>query len=53
MNKETFEFPLVKITSDFTYRFGFKGMVMDAELPINEVEKFLNDYEKSLFKYQL
>lgn len=46
MNKETFDFPLVKITSNFSYRFGFKGMVMDAELPIIEIEKFLNDYKK-------
>jgi hypothetical protein len=45
MNKESFEFPLVKITSDFTYRFGFKGMIMDGELPINEIKKFLKDYE--------
>lgn len=49
MKNDTFEFPLVKITSDFSYRFGFKGVLMDAELPINEVEKFLNDY-KSEFK---
>jgi len=50
LKKETFEFPLVKITSDFTYRFGFKGLVMDAELPNEKVEKFLKDYETEFHK---
>jgi len=53
MKKETFDFPLVAISSDFTYRFGFKGLIMDAELPITKVEKFLNDYELEFKKLTL
>ena len=53
MKKETFDFPLVAISSDFTYRFGFKGLIMDADLPIQKVEQFLNDYEAEFKKLAL
>ena len=45
IENHTFEFDYMGITLDFTYRFGFKGPIMDAELPIKEIELFLNDYE--------
>jgi len=45
IENHTFEFDYMGITLDFTYRFGFKGPIMDAELPFKEIELFLNDYE--------
>jgi hypothetical protein len=48
IEKNTFEFDIHSFTSDFSYRFGFKGPIMDANLPVNEVKKFLNDHKKTL-----
>lgn len=45
VEQNTFSFDLVGITTDFAYRFGFKGPVMDAELPISKVQTFLKEYE--------
>lgn len=44
VNENTFELNLINITADFSYRFGFKGPVMDAYLPIPKVQQFLEDY---------
>ena len=45
MDENTFELNFFKITTAFTYKFGFKGPMIDAELPISDVELFLNDFK--------
>jgi hypothetical protein len=45
MDENTFELSFFKITTAFAYKFGFKGPMIDAELPISEVESFLNDFK--------
>ena len=45
VKKNAFDFNLIGIAADFSYRFGFKGPIMDAELPTENVMKFLKDYE--------
>lgn len=47
LEENSFDFNLVRITSDFSYRFGFKGLNMDAELPEDKIKKFLSDYDSS------
>lgn len=42
-----------EIGSDFSYRFGLKGPVMDRELPPAEIKKFLNDYQSTFEKLAL
>lgn len=49
MDKNTFELNLINLSADFAYRFGFKGPMMDADLPEVKVESFLNDYD-SIFE---
>jgi hypothetical protein len=49
VNKNTFELNLALTSADFGYRFGLKGLIMDVELPENEVKKLLKDYQ-SMFK---
>jgi len=49
VDENTFELNLIDISADFSYRFGFKGLIMDAEMPISKVESFLNDYD-DIFK---
>lgn len=44
IDKNTFEFDIVSISADFAYRFGLKGLIMDAELPLPKVKSFLDDY---------
>ena len=41
IDQNTFEFDHRGLASEFAYRFGFKGPLMDAELPIKDVESFL------------
>jgi len=45
INKNTFGLNLVSTSADFGYRFGLKGLIMDVELPENEVKKLLKDYQ--------
>ena len=47
IKENTFEFNLKRFSADFAYRFGFKGLIMDAELPEDKVELFLKDYESA------
>lgn len=44
IEKNTFEYDHKGMTTDFAYRFGFKGPVMDALLPYEKVKLFLNEY---------
>lgn len=46
IHKNSFEFNIVTITSDFAYRFGFKGPVMDAEISQENITKFFDDYKE-------
>lgn len=47
IKENTFEFNLKRFSADFAYRFGFKGLIMDAELPEKKVELFLKDHESA------
>ena len=49
LENNSVKFELDIVGADFSYRFGFKGPVMDAELPINEVKSFL-DKHKDVFE---
>jgi hypothetical protein len=49
VNKNTFDLNLEFTSADFGYRFGLKGLIMDAELPENKVKKLLKDYQ-SMFE---
>jgi len=46
LENNSVKFELDMIGADFSYRFGFKGPVMDAELPESEIKSFLNDHKK-------
>lgn len=46
VDENTFPLDNIGMTTDFAYRFGFKGPIMDAELSSSEIKKYLNDYEK-------
>lgn len=50
IEKNTFPANETGITVDFSYRFGFKGPIMDAELPLEEIKSFLDvhklDFER-------
>jgi hypothetical protein len=48
IDKKTFEFDIHAFTSDFAYRFGFKGPIMDSNLPKDEIRKFLDDHKQTL-----
>jgi len=45
MDYNTFELDFFELITDFSYRFGFKGPLIDAELPIPKVESFLQDHK--------
>ena len=49
IDKNTFEFERRELTMDFASRFGFKGPLMDSELPVNQVKQFL-DESKEIFE---
>lgn len=44
INNNTFELDIVKLSTDFSYRFGLKGPIMDTILPESEIESFLKKY---------
>ena len=46
MDNNTFALSFFKLTNDFAYRFGFKGPLVDAELPDSKVKQFLDDHKK-------
>jgi len=49
MNKvkdNVFPFEYTNITSDFAYRFGFKGPIMDANIQSSKIQSFLDYYSK-------
>jgi len=45
MDYNTFELNFFELITDFSYRFGFKGPLIDAELPIPKVKSFLEDHK--------
>jgi hypothetical protein len=45
IENNSFEFDHKGISSDFAYRFGFKGPIMDSYLPTDKINKFLNEYK--------
>lgn len=45
VNKNTFDLNLEFTSADFGYRFGLKGLIMDAELPKEGMKKLLKDYQ--------
>ena len=45
IDKNSINFDLDGMGIDFAYRFGFKGPVMDAELPTDEVVSFIEDHK--------
>jgi len=50
VEENTFPFDVVNISSEFAYRFGFKGPVMDSMVPTKEVESFLSDHKPEFEK---
>lgn len=46
IEENTFQLDYIAMTTDFAYRFGFKGPIMDAELLPSKIEKYLNDYKE-------
>lgn len=46
LEKNSVKFELDMVGADFSYRFGFKGPVMDAELPVDKIKIFLDDYKE-------
>jgi len=42
---QTFPLHYTLLEADFSFRFGFKGPIMDSELNEQEIEKFISDYE--------
>ncbi len=49
IENNSFEIDLTKITTDFAYRFKLKGPHMDANLPKNEIQSFL-DQNSDIFE---
>jgi len=45
INENSFELNLESTSADFGYRFGLKGLIMDAELPESQVMNLLKDYQ--------
>lgn len=44
IDRNSFEFNIQRIAADFAYRFGYKGPMMQAEIPELKLKKFLKDY---------
>lgn len=53
LEKNSVKFELDMVGADFSYRFGFKGPVMDGELPVNEIKSFLDDHKNVFDKLAL
>jgi hypothetical protein len=45
IENNTFVYNHKSMASDFSYRFGFKGPIMDSDLPSDAVNLFLKDYK--------
>jgi len=48
IDQNSFEFNINKFASDFAYRFGYKGPVMESELSISEIKEFLKENSEIL-----
>ena len=44
----SFEFNMNRFATDFAYKFGFKGPIMESELPIDKIKEFLEENSKIL-----
>ena len=44
IKKVSFSFVINNLMEDFSIRFGFKGPIMDAFMPVEEVKSFLDDH---------
>jgi len=44
IKKASFSFVINNLMEDFTIRFGFKGPIMDAFMPVEGVKSFLDDH---------
>lgn len=45
LENNSVNFKIHMLGADFAYRFGFKGPVMDAELPMEEIKSFLDEHK--------
>ncbi len=45
IEKNSFEYNHIDLSAEFSYKFGFKGPVMDSELPEREISSFLEKHE--------
>ena len=45
IEKNTFPANEPGMTADFSYKFGFKGPIMDSFLPLNEIKLFLEEHK--------
>jgi len=46
IENNSIEFDIDNFGADFAYRFGFKGPIIDAELPIEDVKSYLKENEE-------
>jgi len=53
VDQNSFVINFQEIAADFSYRFGLKGPVMDADLRIPEIKSFLKDHQSSFEKLAL
>lgn len=44
INDNSFELEIGEISTDFAFQFGLKGLIQDAELPIDKIDRFLKKY---------
>jgi len=50
IDENSFEYNIFEISSDFAYRFGLKGAIMDVELQEDKILQFLKDYSEGFKK---
>ncbi len=53
IQKHSFKFSINGLMEDFSIRFGFKGTLMDAVMPIDEVKSYLEDHKSEFEKLAL
>jgi len=56
VERSSFEYVINELMEDFSFRFGFKGPIMDATMPENKVKSFLEvhrlEFEKLSLEHQ-
>lgn len=48
IDQHSFEFNMNKFATDFAYRFGYKGPIMESKLSIDKIKEFLEENSKTL-----